>query len=197
MSKVARHLDISLDEKRLSELMRKAQEGDSISYRALLIEIEKMILSFVRNSFFRLGLGASRALEDVVQEILLSVHAKRSTYDPNQFFLPWLYSIAKYKVIDHARAIRTVSKYIDLELDLAELNIAVTDGEETGASYDLSVLFDELPEKQKRLLELTKIQGLTIAEAATQTGFSPSDVKVSVHRAIKTLQKRMREGVIQ
>jgi RNA polymerase sigma-70 factor (ECF subfamily) len=198
MSRGARHLDNSLDEKRLSELMRKAQGGDASSYRTLLLEIEKMISSFVKNSFFRLGLGGSSAWEDVTQEVLLSVHAKRSTYNPNQYFLPWLYSIARYKVIDHARAARTVSKFIDLELDLVELDVAHPQVEESSnANHDLLALFDDLPQKQRQVLELVKIQGLTIAEAATRTGFSHSDIKVTIHRAIKTLQKRIRGEMSQ
>ncbi|MBK7844178.1 MAG: sigma-70 family RNA polymerase sigma factor [Bdellovibrionales bacterium] len=197
MSKGARHLDDSSDEKRLQELMRNAQGGDAISYRSLLLEIEKMISSFVKNSFFRLGLVGSSAWEDVTQEILLSIHAKRATYNPNQYFLPWLYSIARYKVIDFARAARTVSKFIDLELDLLELDVAHPQVEESNTSRDLLALFDDLPQKQRQVLELVKIQGLTIAEAATETSFSHSDIKVTIHRAIKTLQKRLRGEMSQ
>lgn len=195
MSKGVSRLENSSDEKRLAELMRKAQGGDSHSYRTLLLEIEKMISSFVKNSFYRLGLGGTDAWEDVVQEILMGIHSKRATYNPNQYFLPWLYSIARYKVIDHARSARTVSKFIDLELDLVQLDIAFPNNMEPDTNHDLQSLFDNLPKKQREVLELVKIQGLTITEAAARTGFSHSDIKVTVHRAIKTLQKRLQGEV--
>lgn len=191
MSKGVNNLENSSDERRLSDLMRRAQGGDAHSYRTLLLEMEKMITSFVKNSFFRLGLGASDAWEDVVQDVLIGIHSKRATYDSKQYFLPWLYSIARYKVIDHARAARTVSKFIDLELDLVELDLAQPCAEESGTNHDLQALLDDLPQKQRAVLELVKIQGLTIAEAACRTGFSHSDIKVTVHRAIKTLRERL------
>lgn len=192
MSKVVKGLDNSLDEKRLSELMRRAQGGCADSYKALLLELEKMITSFVKNSFVRLGLGDMCSCDDVTQEILIGIHTKRATYNSEQFFLPWFYSIARYKVIDHARKARTTSKFIDLEIDLVELNVVHQASKDSETSHDLENLFDELPQKQREVLELVKVQGLTIAEAAAQTGFSHSAIKVTVHRAIKTLQKRLR-----
>lgn len=192
MNKGVDSLENSADEKRLSELMRKAQSGDSNSYRTLLLEIEKMISSFVKNSFFRLGLGGTDDWKDVVQEILLSIHSKRATYDPDCCFLPWLYSIARYKVIDHTRAVRRASKFMDLELDMVELDVVHPVVEEPTTNHDLQTLFDNLPQKQREILELVKIQGLTIAEVAIRTGLSHSDIKVTVHRAIKVLRKRLK-----
>ncbi len=183
----------SSDEMRLSELMRKAQEGDSDSYRILLVEIEKMVASYVKNSFRRLGLGQQAWWEDVCQEVLLAIHNKRSTFNPQQNFLPWLYSIAKYKVIDYFRSVRVSAKHIDLQLDIAELEIAEIQNNDSNVGHDLEVLFNELPDKQRKVLQLVKIEGLSITEAAAKTGFSNSDVKVTIHRAIKFLQKRMQD----
>lgn len=58
--------------------------------------------------------------QTIIRLLLLSLHSKRATYDPQQFFRPWIYAIARYKVIDHARAQKTVSKYIELAVDIAE-----------------------------------------------------------------------------
>jgi len=192
MSKVVKNLDNSFDEKRLSELMRRAQDECTDSYKALLLELEKMISGFVKNSFFRLGLGDTCSCDDVTQEILVGIHAKRATYNPKQYFLPWFYSIARYKVIDHARAARTASKFINL----IKLEITQATNEDTSSSHDLENLFNELSLKQRQVLELVKLQGFTISEAAAQTGFTNSDIKVTVHRAIKTLQKRLRRDTV-
>jgi len=44
------------------------------------------------------GLGEA-AGEDVVQEVLMAVHAKRHTWRENEPVQPWLYAIARYKIV--------------------------------------------------------------------------------------------------
>lgn len=62
-----------------------------------------MVKQFVYNSFTRLGLKSFGGQDDVVQEVLLAIHHKRSAFDETQFFLPWMYAIARYKIIDYFR----------------------------------------------------------------------------------------------
>ena len=92
------------DERELSAWMRLAQQGDSAAYQGLLRRLKSMAESFVRNTLGRKASWALSATEDIVQEILLGVHAKRHTYDPDRAFLPWFYAIARYKIIDHLRS---------------------------------------------------------------------------------------------
>lgn len=194
--KALNNLDKSADEKRLSELMRKAQGGDEAAYRSLLLEVEKMLASFIKNNLFRLGLGNTQSHDDLLQEILLAIHTKRATYDPNQYFLPWMYAISRYKIIDHARATRTSSKVIALEMDLATLELPAAEINSSGSNSDVEILLNSLPKKQREILELVKIKGLSIKEAALHTGCSDSDVKVTIHRAIKTLQKKLKREAV-
>jgi RNA polymerase sigma-70 factor (ECF subfamily) len=184
-------LDHSQDEKELSQLMRSSQSGDVESYRVLLTRIRTMLQRYTENSFARFGLGASGGQEDVLQDILLAIHLKRHTYDPEQFFLPWLYAVARYKVIDHLRKNKvglrsTVS--LDDELENVETLMPL----EMGADLDIETLCESLPEKQRVVLKLVKIEGLSIDEASKRTGFSSSDIKVTVHRAIKSLQNSVK-----
>jgi len=184
-------LDHSQDERELSQLMRNSQSGDVESYRRLLMRIRTMLQRYTENSFARFGLGASGGQEDVLQDILLAIHLKRHTYDPGQFFLPWLYAVARYKVIDYLRKNKvglksTVS--LDDELENVETLMPLN----MGADLDIETLFESLPEKQRVVLTLVKIEGLSIEEAAKRTGFSSSDIKVTVHRAIKSLQNSVK-----
>ena len=87
-------LELSRDENELADLMRKSQQGDSNSYVALLNRVSQIVGRFIQNSFQRLGMQTTGGHEDVLQEVLLAIHAKRHTYDPSEFFLPWLYAIA-------------------------------------------------------------------------------------------------------
>jgi RNA polymerase sigma-70 factor (ECF subfamily) len=93
--------------------MAAAQSGDASVYEQLLREILPMIRALVRS---RLGTGA--AAEDVVQNVLLSVHRGRHTYRPERPFLPWLRAIARNAVID---AMRVERRRAQLELPIESL----------------------------------------------------------------------------
>lgn len=174
----------------LSALMRRAQDGDTAAYRTLLERLEQLAQRYVRRAFgTRHGTDASRC-EDVVQEILLGVHAKRHTHDPVQFFLPWFYAITRYKVIDEIRRIvadrRTDSLTDDLQVAAPWTDMT--------AALDVDDLLRTLPEKQRTLVRMVKLEGLSIEETSGRTGYSESDVKVSIHRALKALRKRSEGG---
>src|SRR6516164_9616495 len=85
---------------RLALLMRDAQEGDRTAYSSLLKEILPILKRLVQR---RLGFLPIMDREDIVQEILLSLHAARATYDPKRPFMPWVMSIARNRMIDNAR----------------------------------------------------------------------------------------------
>jgi DNA-directed RNA polymerase specialized sigma24 family protein len=76
----------------LARLMARAQQGDSHAYVTLLRAITPRIRQLVRARRRFLG---DRDVEDVVQEVLLSIHAVRATYDPARPLMPWLSAIAR------------------------------------------------------------------------------------------------------
>jgi RNA polymerase sigma-70 factor, ECF subfamily len=179
----------SAEEREMAGLMQKAQSGDRDAYRRLIERMYVMLLSFVQNSFRRFGFSASGGQqEDVVQEILMGIHQKRATFDPTQRFLPWMYAIARYKVIDYFRKNKInlrSTDHMSEEVDsLAAVNSVSFEGE-----ADVEALLAKLPAKQREVLELVKVEELSVAECALKTGYSPSDVKVTVFRAIRALQK--------
>ena len=180
-------LDQSTDEKYLSQLMLKSLEGDGHSYSQLLEKVSELMEPFVARSLTKFGLSASGGHEDVLQEILLAIHQKRASFDPEQYFLPWVYAIARYKTTDYLRR-NKVSFQTDSidELDFEFENVTT---ENLGNGLDIQTLCEKLPHKQRDLLLLVKVEGLSINETAIKTGFSPSDVKVTVHRALKGLKK--------
>ena len=187
----------SKDEAELSRLMREAQSGNDESYRRLLTRLKTMAQQFTNNSFSRAGIErAGAATDDVVQEVLLGVHLKRHTYDPEQYFLPWFYAVARYKIIDHFRRNKlALARQVSLEDELETLEATLTLREpDATAGYDLGRLLESLPEKQRQILKLIKLDGLSVADVTARTGYSASDVKVSVHRAIKALKAAIEEA---
>lgn len=171
--------------------MRLAQKGDAAAYQALLRRLKTMLESFVRNTLHRQGSWALGSTDDIVQEVLLGLHAKRHTYDPRQPFLPWFYAIARYKIVDHLRV--AARRRHDIELDEEMTGALIeTEAESQLAGVDADTLIRSLPQKQREVLELVKLQGLSVREASARTGYSTSDIKVTVHRSIRALQKKLR-----
>jgi RNA polymerase sigma-70 factor (ECF subfamily) len=129
--------------------------------------------------------------EDVVQECLLALHLKAHTYDAAQPFEPWLYAVARYKLIDLLRR-RQPGRELSLDL-LSETHefAEASESTEPQAGADLAVLLAQLPDKQRRPIELVKLEGRSVAEAALSTGLSVSAVKVGIHRGLKALAKRL------
>jgi RNA polymerase sigma-70 factor, ECF subfamily len=182
-------LALSQDERELSQLMRESQNGNGESYNRLLTRIAQMLLGYVRKSV------RSDMVDDVLQEIVMGVHLKRHTFNSEQYFLPWLYAIARYKVVDYLRRKgREEKRFMSREdLDL----LAVSDAELTIESMsveNIEEIISDLPTKQLQVLTAVKIKGLSIKEASEQLGFSESDIKVTIYRAMKSLKIKFENG---
>src|SRR5260221_9607321 len=80
--------------------MAAAQAGDGRSYRDLLGQIAPIVRRIIRR---RHPFLSNEDSEDLVQDVLLSVHSVRATYDAGRPFLPWLVAITRHRVADGAR----------------------------------------------------------------------------------------------
>jgi len=131
-----------------------------------------------------------------VQEALLAVHNQRHTYDAGQPLTAWVYAIAKYKLIDLLRR-RSVREALTDPLDGLAENAAelfsTADGEAAEARRDLGRLLAQLSDRQRLPILHTKLEGLSVAEAARATGMSESAVKVGVHRGLRALAALIRD----
>jgi RNA polymerase sigma-70 factor (ECF subfamily) len=168
---------------RRARWMARAQAGDQAAYRALLEDVSSELRAFLRRR-----LRDPHAVEDVVQEILLTVHRARHTYDPARPFEPWLMAIARHTAVDAFRRDRRRARVERLADDDEALDVA---SNESGAELPLRAALDGLPESQREALELLKIQGLSVEEAAAQSGVSEGALRVRVHRAYRALRARL------
>lgn len=167
---------MSPSETQLAQLMAMAQAGDRDAYRAVLDSCRSWLLRYFARRI------APGAVDDLVQDTLMSLHRKRATYDPARPFLPWLAAIARYRWVDQLR--RT---YRADETMLDE-NLSVGTGEEAvAARLSIDRLLERLPAGQSAAIRLVKIEGLSVIEAAERCGQSESLVKVNVHRGLKKL----------
>jgi RNA polymerase sigma factor (sigma-70 family) len=181
-------------ESRLAPLMAAAQRGDAAAYQTLLRGCVPVIVASAR----RQGVVPDR-IEDVVQEVLLTVHRARATYDPARPFLPWLRAIAQRRAIDSLRrngrhAAREVHDPIAYE-GHAEEN--PEPDEALDGQVRSQVLRDSiatLPPGQRQAVERMGLRGETLEEAAAETGRSKGALKVNLHRAIRALRTKLGAG---
>ena len=173
------------EESRLRSLLLTGLRGDTAAYREFLTLATGAIRPFVARQLRRMGRTDSDA-EDIVQETVMAIHSKAHTYDPSSPVSAWIHAIARYKTIDFLRASRNQNLHVPLdELETASAPPDVR-SENIGA---LRARMAALPANLRVPLQLTKLEGLSVAEASARTGMSQNAVKVSVHRAIKSLSK--------
>lgn len=173
-------------EDRLRTLMLASLAGDAASYRALLTELTTRLRRYFQR---RLHDDLSSQVDDLVQETLLAIHMRRMTYDPNQALTPWVYAIARYKLVDLLRRTRQ-ARLLPID-DVADFIVDDTASPQSaGDRHDLETMLDTLPERTRGLVRRVKIEGQPVADVATSMGMSESAVKVAVHRGFKALLAR-------
>lgn len=168
--------------------MRRAQDGDRHAYEVFLAEAAALLRRFVR-----LRLRQPDYVEDIVQDALLSIHHYRHTYDPERPVRPWMYAIARHRLLDFvAKQRRRREQEVQMELETEtdteqESSGAAVPG--MGPAHLVLWALALLPRAQREIIELLKLQGYSVAEISSKTGRSESSIKVSAHRGYKTLRK--------
>jgi RNA polymerase sigma-70 factor, ECF subfamily len=167
---------------RLQNLLVRGLDGDSQAYQEFLSGLGSYLRAFLMK---RLS-AMLDDVEDLVQESLLAIHNKRHTFDPGQPLGAWVHAIAKYKLVDFLRA-RGIRESLNESLEDAGELFSQSNVEVTEARRDIMKLLDQLPEKQRMPIIHTKLEGLSVEEAAAKTGMSESAIKVGVHRGLRKL----------
>jgi len=182
------------DETYLADLMRDAQSGVAAAYLELLEDITPRLRRIIRRQRSFLG---TEDIEDLVQDILLSVHSVRATYDPERPFMPWLLAITRNRLADGARRYsRKGAKEIqvgDMEVTFqtASTNMVM---EDYGDPEALRSAVNSLPAGQREAIEMLKLREMSLKEASAASGVSIVALKVATHRAMNALRKLMKDS---
>lgn len=170
-------------------MMAAAQGGDRAAYERLLRDI----LPFIRAVVVRQHRAPDR-IEDVVQDVLLTVHRVRHTYDPSRPFSHWLAAVARRRSIDALRR-RGRTEASEVSDERAYETFADPRANREMKMRDraagLAGAVAGLPRGQREALELVKLRELSLAEASRASGKSIAALKVNVHRAIKSLRAQL------
>lgn len=172
-----------------SRKMAAAQDGDRAAYDQLLREIVPFIRAVVSAQHRQ-----PDRIADAVQDVLLTVHRVRHTYDPARPFRPWLAAIARRRSIDLLRR-RGRRDALEVSDEIAYETFAdpAANKEIETAQHTagLSGAIAALPPSQREAVELLKLKEMSLAEASRASGKSMTALKVNVHRAIKALRAQL------
>ena len=172
-------------EPELKALMQAALTGDAPAYRRLLEALRVRLRAY----FSRRLRADPMQTEDLVQETLIAIHAKRATYDASQPLTAWVYAIARYKLIDHyRRAGRRSFTPIEDEDGL----FVADESAAANARADIARGLSHLAPRARDLVVSVKLNEEPVADVARRTGMSESAVKVAVHRGFQKLAARLR-----
>ena len=169
-------------------LFARAQDGDRAAYRAVLASITPWLRAIARHR-----LRDQTEVEDAVQDILLTVHNARHSYDPARPIKPWLAALAQARIVDRQRvlsrrAARETS--LDAKIEAGDETFAVSvtnqDGGMDGRTLRRAIA--ALPPGQRTAIEFVKIQEMSLHDASIASGQSVGALKVAVHRALIRLR---------
>jgi RNA polymerase sigma factor (sigma-70 family) len=168
-----------------SILMARGQVGDRDSYRRLLEQITPYLRSVAGKSHRN-----KSDVEDAVQDVLLTIHAIRETYDPTRPFGPWLLAIANRRIIDGLRKQgRRRLRETVLTPEHDSMPIVQENAFENAGHRKLGDALKALSPGQRQAIELLKLKEMSLKDAAATTGLSIAALKVTTHRALKSLRK--------
>jgi RNA polymerase sigma-70 factor (ECF subfamily) len=170
--------------------MRAALAGDAGAYRQFLLAVTPYIRAVARKRCATHA--ADGEAEDVVQEVLLAIHLKRGTWDPSRSIGPWIGAIIRNKIIDAFR--RRGRHPIDVPIeDVMDILPAAEQKPEISAR-EIDTLLGQLKLPQREIVQSISLDGKSIQETAARLRMSESAIRVSLHRALKTLGTLYRRG---
>jgi RNA polymerase sigma-70 factor (ECF subfamily) len=165
----------------LARLIRAAIAGDEGAYREFLRSAAGLVRSFARRRIVQGGLDP----EDIVQETLLAIHMKRHTWRNDSRVTPWIYAIARYKLID---ALRRRGRSVEIGIDEIADTFAAP-GTEALIDRDIGRALEVLAPGQRSVIAAVSVEGRSIRETATSLGISEAAVRVALHRGLKAIAR--------
>ena len=177
---------MKIDTQSPEALMLAAQSGDTAAYQTLLRQSSQMLRPYLLKS-----LRSTSDVDDVTQEILISLHRARHTYDSGRPYAPWLFAIARFRLQDFLRRLyRDKLRGAADIMDMADFFAAPVTESGMGDEY-IKATLSYLPKKQAMILELIHLESLTAEETGKRIGMSTTAVKVAAHRAYKKLREKL------
>jgi len=171
----------------LEDMMKLALAGDRDAYSRVLQSIKAELGGYLGRKV------PPKDREDVMQEILLSVHKARHTYDAQRPLMPWVMAIARFRLMDYWRQRYSPSGRETADIDDFKNILSEDRSQNMETHEDIRKVLDSLPPKQQQIIDLMYRQDKGVQEVADMLNISVSAVKVTAHRTYKIFRKRLME----
>ena len=170
------------DDGDLARLFCAALSGDEKAYGDFLHKAAALVRAWARRRIAFAGLDP----EDIVQETLLAIHVKRHTWSSDRPVKPWLYAIAKHKLVD---ALRRHGRHTRIDLGAVADELA-TDEPEAARDWEIGRALEGLTPGQRSVVTAITVEGRSIAEAARSLDMNETAVRVALHRGLAAIARR-------
>lgn len=164
-------------------LLRAANAGDGQAYARFLRAVTPVLRGIVRARGARLS---PEDHEDIVQDVLMAIHARRHTWRTDAPVRPWLYAIARHKVTDAFRR-RGVPVHLPIE-DWQDVLEAAPEPDAT-AARDSAALLARLDPRAAAIVRALSLEGASTAEVGARMDMTEGAVRVALHRAMKRMMR--------
>src|SRR6185437_41549 len=168
-------------QRELQSCMVRYQGADPEAARALIRSLSPALYRFLSSPA-----STRNEAEDLLQEAWLRIHKARHTYRPGEPVLPWIYAIARHVRVDGYRRRRRIAQR---EVGADVLPERAASERLTPQAPDFEALMSYLPENQREVVTLLKVEGLSLEEVARVTASTVGAVKQKAHRAYKRLRE--------
>lgn len=166
--------------------MERYIDGDANAFDRLYLQVSPKLLGYL----LRLTRHRERA-EDLLQTTFTKIHRARGSYLRGAPLLPWMLAIARRSFFDERRAAKSRNEDLSSDGTLPEPRPTEDDDVPNDLSEALERALDAMPEAYREAIQLTKITGLSMAEAADVLGTTPTAVKLRVHRGYTLLREQL------
>lgn len=168
-------------------LALRSQKGDKKAYARLLNALYPYICAVLSG-----GLANQDWVEDITQEVLVSVHKSLGTYSADRPFKPWLKSIIQFRRADFLRQHYRKKKVFEEAQSQSNIfDDDVTFQPNYDELKDIMSALSDFPTKQQKIFKLLKVEGYSAKEVAKEMDMSVSAVKVSAHRTTAKLKEKL------
>jgi RNA polymerase sigma-70 factor (ECF subfamily) len=167
------------------EVLMAAYQGGDFGAAAKLIEQ----LSPQLNRFFLGQLASRKDADDLLQETWLLIHKVRHTFRAGEPVMPWFYGIARHVRVNHYRKTSRIALYEEQVEAPSELSEPTP--ETRGATAAMAELLAPLPESQREVILMLKVEGMSLEDVARATSSTVGSVKQKAHRGYERLRERL------
>jgi RNA polymerase sigma factor (sigma-70 family) len=171
--------------------MRAAMAGDAAAYRQLLASLAPRVRAVARSRCRSFG-APETDVEDLVQEVLLTIHLKRGTWDQSRPIGPWVAAIARNRLIDF---LRRRGRHVTVPIEDVVDSLQAEDRMPELSIRDIDTLLGQLKPQQKEIVRSISLNGNSIRETADRLQMTEGAVRVTLHRALKALAVFYRSSV--